>query len=411
MKEESYMIVVCEDEQLVNDPHTLMENIKKRDIIDVYDIDYDDDREAALLKLTIEGRQREVWLSAADIEIPPFIRRGHYFTDEELEKIDERSVGLSVSMNFEGDPRICFYDQIRIIEALVPDLIAVLDIPSEKILSGNWIRLAAKSNVPPAPRYLFTVQAVSGENDEVWLHSHGLKRCGMHELEILGSNVDMYNTHYTIIENMAYRMIEADEPIKVEDAVFLGRVGQGFMVATAVNWEDAAAHYEGIELGTEEERDDYHKQDTCPIMCYLTPGDRDNKVFTKIQYFDELLKDNPMFFISDYETWRMSSLARERVDFLKKGFDNKENKAVVKIGLVTDKEHWNGENPETNKEHIWFDVMDMKDGEISAKLTQEPYYVSGISVGDVRSFSVDDITDWMVFTKEHRITPDDAYLL
>ncbi|MBP5732650.1 MAG: hypothetical protein J6W66_02320 [Lachnospiraceae bacterium] len=44
-------------------------------------------------------------------------------------------------------------------------------------------------------------------------------------------------------------------------------------------------------------------------------------------------------------------------------------------------------------------------------MTQEPYYVSGIKEGDVGTYSFDDVTDWLVFTKERRISPDDAYLL
>jgi uncharacterized protein YegJ (DUF2314 family) len=411
MKEESYMIVIAEDEGIVANPHALMENLGKKENINVNDIEYDDEREAAKLSLSIDGREYQVWLGAADIDIPPFIRRGHYFTEEELKRIDEKSVGLSVSMSYNNDPRVCFYDQLRIIDALVPDMIAVLDCPSEKILSGNWVRLAASSSVLPAPRYLFTVQAISGENDEVWLHTHGLKRCGMHELEILGSDREMYNTHYNVLENMAYRMIEADEPYSVEDPIFLGRVGQGFMVTTAINWEDALKYYDGIELGTTEDRDEYHSQDTCPVMCYLNPDDMDNKVFTKVQYFDKLLRENPIFYISGTETKRMRDLALERVDYLKKGFSNKENKASVKIGLVVDKEYWDDENSGSNKEHIWFDVVDFKDDKIVARLVQEPYYVSGIKKGDTKSFDLKDITDWMVLTRDKRITPDDAYLL
>lgn len=45
------------------------------------------------------------------------------------------------------------------------------------------------------------------------------------------------------------------------------------------------------------------------------------------------------------------------------------------------------------------------------ELTQEPYYVNNLKPGDVREYSFDDITDWIIFTKDERITPDDVYLI
>ena len=123
---------------------------------------------------------------------------------------------------------------------MVPGLLAVMDVAAEKLISGRWISLASKSKVMPSPRYLFTVQAVSGDDDEVWLHTHGLKRCGLYELEIMYSDKNLYSTHYQIIETMAFRMLEAEEPVKPGDAVFNAQLSNGnYLVTTAVNWEEA----------------------------------------------------------------------------------------------------------------------------------------------------------------------------
>ena len=107
----------------------------------------------------------------------------------------------------------------------------------------------------------------------------------------------------------------------------------------------------------------------------------------------------------------MSRLARERIDYLKKGFELEGSLATVKIGLVIDKEHWDGDDPKLNREHIWFEVKDIKDGEVVAQLTQDPYYIAGIQKGDVGTYCFDEITDWAVYTEDDCIGPDDAYLL
>ena len=312
-------------------------------------------------------------------------------------------------MSFKGDARVCFYDQLRIIIAMVPDVVAVMDVPSEKIISGRWIALAAESKVMPAPRYLFTVQAVSGDDDEVWLHTHGLKRCGLYELEVINSNKEHYNTHYNVIETMAYRMLEAEEPIKPSDAVFNVQLSGGdWIVTTALDWKEAVKFYPDAKMGIESDRDEYHADDYFAVMTYKTPDDEEKKNYSPLQDFDDVIEDNPIFMISTPETERMSALARERIEyFIKAKKKIKKCACLVKIGLTTDSKEDSG----MAKEHIWFELKDVKNGKLVAELTQAPYFVSGIKEGDIGTYDVDEVTDWIIYTPERRISPDDVYLL
>ena len=62
-------------------------------------------------------------------------------------------------------------------------------------------------------------------------------------------------------------------------------------------------------------------------------------------------------------------------------------------------------------EHIWFALHSVDEDSFTAELTQEPYMVSGMHTGSVGTYSYDEITDWMMFTEEDRITPDEVYLI
>lgn len=413
MQEDSYMIIIPENEEEIRDPHAFLENMKKKENIVIENAGFNEER-GVEIDLKIDERSYRIWVMPTTIEIPEFVRLGHTFTEEELQKIDGTKNGLGMTMIYEGDCRVCYYDQLRLIDAMIPDKLAVMDCPSEKLLSGRWVALAAQSKIPPAPRYLFTVQAISGEDDEIWLHTHGLKRCGMYELEILYSDKDFYNDHYHIIETFAYRMIESKEPIQPGDAVFVAQLAQElYLVVTAVDWHEALKFYPDAELGTEEEREDdeVHGEDTYVLMAYRGPDDEEKRIYTPVQEYNRYLTDNSMFLISTPETNRMRSLARERMDYMVKGFENKENTVLAKIGLITDEKYWGNEDDETKKEHIWFEVKEVRGETLTAELTQEPYYVSNMKEGDVGTYSFDDVTDWLVFTKERRISPDDAYLL
>ncbi|MBO4514701.1 MAG: DUF4026 domain-containing protein [Lachnospiraceae bacterium] len=412
MQEDSYMIIIPRDPAIIYDPKAFFVNMKQKENIVVEKAGFNEKR-GVEIDLKIDDRPYRIWVSPTDIEIPRFVRLGHQFTEEELKQIDAVKKGLSVNMIYEGDCRQCYYDQLRLIDAMIPDKLAVLDCPSEKLLSGRWVELTARSSVMPAPKYLFTVQAISTETEEIWLHTHGLKRCGFYELEILYSTNERSNDHYHIIETFAYRMIEAKEPIKPGDAVFVAQLDKDlYLVVTAVPWKEAIKYYPQATLGLEEDRgDEVHSEDTYVIMAYRSPQDEEDRHYTPVQVYDEPLKKNPMFYISTSETKRMSQLARERMDYMVKGFENKDNVVLAKIGVATDKNYWDESNEGSKREHIWFEVKEIQGDQITAVLTQEPYYVSGMKEGDVGHYTFDDVTDWLVFTKERRISPDDAYLL
>ena len=409
MREPSYMIVIPMNEKDLDDPKVFMDNLAKNDRIKITDLHLDDER-GMIVDFKIDDNEYQVAIDPVEVQIPSMVRPEHAFTEEEYKMLDEARVGLSICMDFEGDNNRCFHDQLRFMDALFPEMLAVLDCPSEKLLSGKWVALAARSNVLPAPRYLFTVQAISDGGEEVWLHTHGLKRCGLYELEILCSNKEFFSDHYKMIESFALRMLESDEPIEPGEGVFVGQAAGKVLTLTAVNWREALEFYPEATLGVEEDRDDgVHDEDTYVLMIYKNDRDEKEKRYTPVQDFNQFLDQNPMYMFSNAETKRMSDLAIERIPYMLKAFENKDNTVIVKIGLVVDEEHWDGGKPQ--REHIWFELKEVKDDKIVAKLTQEPYYVAGMKEGDIGTYSFSDITDWLIFTKEQRISPDDAYLL
>lgn len=90
-----------------------------------------------------------------------------------------------VIMPFGKDHKSSFHFQLKLIDALMPEPVAIIDESAEQIFSGQWAHLAAASNTPPSPQYIYQIHAVTDEKDEVWLHTHGLARCGLPEIEIL----------------------------------------------------------------------------------------------------------------------------------------------------------------------------------------------------------------------------------
>lgn len=405
-KELSFMVAIPKNEGDIADFEQLVERLKSSSMLTLKDSKIND-----MLWLKIGSGEYEygVRIDTMEVEIPEMFRIQHFFRDIDIEAIQQQKKGLVVEMLFDEHILDSYHTQLKLIHELLPDCLAVLDGSSEKVLSGKWVALAAKSNVPPSPRYIFTVQAVSGDSEEVWLHSHGMNRCGLPELEILNSTKDTYNDHYNIIETMAKRMLEKGEPPQEKEPMYLAMVTNEIpLMATVVNWKEALKKYPSGVLGGAGDRKEGHNQNTDVIFCYPTPESMDKKQYYEVSVFDEYLNGNPIYMLTNQETDRMRRLAAERLDFMLKMFGREKITILVKVGLEVDEEFKEDGN---SFEHIWFELKEKHQDTFTAELTQEPYYVKDLHEGAVMTFPYGQITDWIIFTPEGRVTPDDVYLL
>lgn len=341
--------------------------------------------------------------------IPELYRCQHFFPDIDIEAIQKLEYGLAVEMVFGVNALSSYHLQLKLIHAMLPDALAVIDDSSEKILSGRWVALAAESEVPPAPRYLYTAQAVSGEEDCVWLHTHGLNRCGRPELEVLASTKDNYQEHYNVLETLANRILEDEEVPEFGSPYFLAYVAEGMpLVVTLIDWEEAVELYELDMLGGKRDRKDGHDRDTCVVFVYPSQESADKGEFYPLDIYDKFMKENPVFMISNEETDRMRAQAVERISYLFDAAADQDNHILVKIGLPVDEEHKTQDN---EREHIWFELLEVSGDRFQAKLTQEPYYIKDMHEGFVGEYGPEDVTDWLIYTPEGRISPDDVYRL
>lgn len=383
--------------------------LRVRDIagVDIIESALPDEEKPGHIVLSFEDEIYEIGFYKDGFSLPEILsRQGYYFTEEEMEAIASSESALTVFMEFPGDSRKAYHLQLKVVKAMVPDLLAVMDESAERLVSGRWVTLATESNVAPSAQSLFTVQAVGGENGSVWLHTHGLNRCGLYELEVLGSDQDNYSDHFNVINTFASILLDSKDRPEPGEGVRIGMFDVNRpMVATYVSWTKGLSEYPGIDLGGIEDRRQGHNTKTAVVFLYKEEKDEMTRTFRKVSEFNGLWADNPLFFISTRETERMSALARERFGMVKY-MAEKNCPVILKIALRTD----HGES-EDDHEHIWFELIRFDGDEFEARLTQEPYDVSAMHTGDVGRYSVDNVTDWLIQTHDFTVAPDNAYLL
>lgn len=317
-------------------------------------------------------------------------------------------------MKFEGDAKKCYHLQLKLVYTMVPEMVALCDVSAERMLNKKWVELAAKSNVLPAPSSIYTVQAVFDEN-EVWLHTHGLCRCNLHKIEILDSNMKDYESHYNLLSNYASIMIDENYSNEDEEEIHLGMFyDRQPIVATSKKWIDALKYYPNVNIGGIEDRKESHNFKTNIIFLYESEEDYKNNIVSLPSKFTEKFKNNPLMFLSNEEITRMSDLARERFSYVermlkKKQEGNEDITIIIKLGLETIDEEGNLDS--TNLEHIWFEVISMEGDSFKAVLTQEPYYIPDLHEGDEGTYSINYVSDWMIYAEKGIIKPETVYLL
>ncbi len=362
-------------------------------------------------EIEYQGSNYKFLMYPETFQIPEMFRIQHFFADVDVKEIEKQKMGIIVAMDYSDNPLESYHLQLKIINTIFPETLAALDYSAEKVLSGTWLSYAAKSQTPPAPRYLFTAQAVYTGKD-VWLHTHGLNRCGIMELEILGSTKDTYQNHYQVLETMASRLIDEPDVLDEEGVMYVARLCNNQpLMATWIPWQQAMGMLKKGTTGGSQDRggENGHDGYTGAVYVYPSPDDMDNKSYKHLSVFDDLLDKNPMYMLTNEETNRLRTLAIERADYMKKAFQSGNAKAVlVKVGLMIDEEHRTKTN---EREHIWFELKSVQEDTFTAQLTQEPYMVSDMHEGDMGTYPYKDITDWLIFTEENRISPDDIYLL
>ena len=403
-EDKSYMMII---------PNSYSDNILKKGIdklskskeFELKDTTYGMDG-SINLKIVYDDIEYEVGLFVGGISVPAYyLEKNFLFNDQERQKILSATKAITIYMPLKDNPKKSYHLELKLCVALCPDLIGVMDESAEKMLPAKWVVMSANSKVEPSSKDLFNVQAVTDEFGEVWLHTHGLCRCGLRELEIIESNQDVVQHHYNLI--VAYAMYLIDRKVG-EDfsylSCFIGSLIDGSpIVVTSVSWTVGLNEYKKAKIGNIKDRKNAHNTKSNIIFLYTSEEEEKKHILKKVSIYNHLWSQNPLFFFSDEETDRMRKLAHERFSFVKEALKNKDNQVLLKIGLPLQEE---------NKfEHIWFELLEIKGKKFKAKLTQEPYDIPNMHTGDEAWYTLDDVTDWIIYTKTAAINPSNVYLL
>lgn len=332
-------------------------------------------------------------------------------SEDELCNINKSKVNILTVMRFSTNAAHSYLAQLKILNCISSDYVALIDSSSEKITSGEWMRLTLEDDIEPLNMYLYTIHAVYSEENglkKYWFHTHGLSRCGCIELEMLEIS-DESSNHYQALNTLASRFVE-EGMIKRKHSIQVGYASNIYLNYTWIPWEEALKEYTKKSffkkkvdiLGGLEDRDNYHRQPSGVLFAVL------NNKIEKVTRYNTLFHNNPIFFITNRESEKMSLSAKKRLNYFKSAFEKelleKVNGYTFKAGILTD-----DASDEYDKEHLWFELKEIKDEVLVGKLINDAYRVSTMTNGEIYEIPINMLTDWTIYSEKGTFVPDNIY--
>lgn len=318
--------------------------------------------------------------------------KNQYFSPEDINILDTANRGIEVSMKYRGDILDAYHLHLKILVLILPELNGALDISSLKVLNKSWVKMASEAITPPDPIYLINFQGILHPDESVWIHSHGLKRCGYREIEISNLSRENADEGLQILEYVSKNILTSHsfENLKKKELFWIfDDFPLTFIDATDRIKERDENHINFFEVAFYESKENYQKG-----------------IVSSVEILTSILKDNPLFYLTESETKRMSLLAREREKYLVNTIGCEGYYSLIKFGIATDEPEKNGD-----LEHLWFDVVSYNKKKYTVKLKNQPYFIKDLNEGDILTLDKKQMTDWLIYFEDFYITPDTAYIL
>lgn len=314
------------------------------------------------------------------------------------------------------DAHLNFVELMRFLAKLITNCPAILDVncgrwfPREAIEKQFFTQIDEVIIDPPED-VLWLIHAIGQEETAtVWVHTHGLLRCGNPELEMLQVPIDQVTQSCELINTIAGRLLEERPPEPGCDM----QIGP-HMNVTLQPWQKIAPLLAENIPGCMTDRIDEPDNPHIGLRAVIC-SDKSQECNTyPVDVIEKMSRDDAVLFPAIRVADRLADLARATWPLLVHEFNTLPKQLlrtdihpmtsddqqavcfVIKASLSLSYE--STESPE----HLWFVVHQFEGNRVQAQLMNDPVQNHEFSEGDTTWISRETISDWSV------ITPNASY--
>ncbi len=324
-----------------------------------------------------------------------------HLQEEEIEAAKGSRWSIGLSTTFGVDPLADFHQQLILAAALAPDALLYYDVTACRAHNRSWVQESATSAVSPSPQALFSIHAVLPEGNRekgLWLHTHGLIRCGITELEICNLPAAAAPPCSRLLNTVATMFLETGMP-KPQQPFSPG----ADLDLVWLPWQVGIRKVRRGNLGGQGDRNAFHSSPSAMLFGHHRGwlGPR----IKNITIYLPLLEDSPLLYISSLETERMTALAQERFLTFTELFERRsaEEDWVFLVKLGYPMEH----APEGDqREHLWFRIHQLQGEVCDGTLVNKPHGVTSMQEGERGQHDLSRMSDWEILCPLGHFGPD-----
>ncbi|MCA9290923.1 MAG: DUF4026 domain-containing protein [Phycisphaerales bacterium] len=307
-----------------------------------------------------------------------------------------------------ADPLASFTVALRLLLNGFSDIPAVLDVNALR-----WHRresmeaFLGDDDIEPPAEILWMIHAVyrgqdPGPEDPVWIHTHGLSRCGRPELEMLQVPARAAGMAEYLMNSIGELVLEQGVP----------EIGAPLAVGTELHvvlhpWEEVAATVPADVPGSLMMRSDDTGEHSGvqAVICASDPKGRESPAWVWPENVILRLEgDEGILYMTARATERRARLARATWSQMAMAFAATPPELrppssepavvfVIKAGFAPD------DDESVDREHLWFEVHRIDGDRAEGMLLNEPLGAVGLRHGDQRWIERDQCSDWLVMTR------------
>ena len=342
------------------------------------------------------------------------------FEDERLEMSQATHI-VECFTYLIAEPQAYLMIQLAVLSAIAGESYAVIDTVTWNYFSGSWLAEMAETYTPPNPELYYCIHAVGDPEDKdennCWLHTHGLLKFGLPELEVLRANRNsLRNLEYLINSTATQLFSDADK--WQEEKTLVAFNEQGEIHLSFMPWQEAITSELVVPkkgffsrktpafTGDMDDRDEVHSK---PSMALFANIEGHIQPISALPNFAN--EQHMMTYLSNAETGRMANLAAEKWHWLEKCFKRYPTQAQQWDYIV--KVYCQDPEDEEYGEHMWFDLLEINGEQITARLINEPFHLPHMKLEEVYQLSIERITDWQIYSTPLQaiVSPDYSFML
>lgn len=311
------------------------------------------------------------------------------------------------------DPLGSYTALVRTIGGSLPGVPAMLDINTlvwrdRRELQREYF---AEDDIDPPAETLWTIHAVQQQAGAstnaqplTWLHTHGLWRCGLPELEILEVPASDTPAGAMLLNDIAEMLLE-QPPTQPHDVYV---IGAGLAVRFQP-WEEVAPYVADDVPGGVPDREGPQNRAHAgvrAVVCATEPAGSYRKVWTwPEEVIRRLQSGNAALFMTTHASQRQAKLAALHMPAFREAFTSADAADATFLAKAA-YEFRAGE--QTHREHLWLQVQSLDGDEIHGTLLNEPVGDLPLKRGQAVTVGAQQITDWQVQKRGRTFGPDAA---